>query len=79
MAYESGRYKIIIGSPPNRKDISVEIYVDAIQWAEVYDDPGYPLVDFSQPPGGAPPIKAADALDLLNRAIKMLSDRPRKD
>lgn len=78
MSYERGDYRLVVGTPPDRKDISVEIWIGDAQFAEVYDDPGYPVVEFYDVKKPRIVIKTADMLDLLNRAVAELADRRRK-
>lgn len=78
MVYRQGRFELIVGSPPNRRDISVEIYIDEEQWAEVYDDPGHQVVEFFGRKSGKPwELTMSEALDLLKRASDELKRRPR--
>jgi hypothetical protein len=77
--YKQGRYYMVVGTPDNRRDISVEIYIDMEQWAEVYDDDGPQVAEFyGRASGAAWNIPLADALDLLKRASDELNRRPRK-
>lgn len=83
MVWKKGPYEVGVGTPENRKDIAVIISVhepvgghDGYDWAEVYDDPGYPVAEFFQPPD-APAIKVEDAIELLQRAVAILAERPR--
>lgn len=79
MIYQSGRYYMVVGAPENRRDISVEIYIDNEQWAEANDDNGPQVVEFyGRKSGKAWEIPMVDALDLLKRAADELSRRPRK-
>jgi hypothetical protein len=52
--------------------------VGPTQIAEVYDDPGYPVVEFFQTKTPPIAIKAEDIQDLLTRAVAILASRPRK-
>ena len=79
MIYQNGRYYIVVGAPENRRDISVEIYIDNEQWAEVYDDNGPQVAEFYGRDSGKPwEIPLLDAADLLKRAREELDRRPRK-
>lgn len=73
-----GRYALTVGAPENRKDISVQIFVDGIQIAEVCDDPGFPIVEFYEGQSRPIPVPVTDMLKLLRSAVDELEKRPRR-
>lgn len=75
--YKSGRFYMTVGAPPERTDISVQIFVDKVQIAEVHDEPGYPVVEFYDLEQPTKVVKVEEIIDLLNRAVRMLAERPR--
>jgi hypothetical protein len=73
-----GELELIVGAPPDRIDISVEIYAGDIQLAEVCDDPGYPVVEFYQLCNPPFAVRTEVLMDAIRRATEILAKRPRK-
>jgi hypothetical protein len=78
MTNQTNDYRLIVASAPDRRDISIEIWYKNYQIADVWDDPGHPVVEFYKAEGPNPVHKVEDILDLLNRAQQELARRPRK-
>lgn len=79
MAEPRRRIELVVASPPHRRDIAVEIYVDGEQWAELHDDLGHPVAEFYGRPSGEPWVIPPDqAQDALKRAAAELESRPRR-
>jgi hypothetical protein len=80
MAEPASRFAVVVGSPPERRDLSVEVYIDGEQWGEVHDDPGHIVTEFfGRANGKAWVLTAAEAQELIRRACAELEARPRRE